>query len=832
MRRGQTVNRALILGSALILGCAIESDPSAGDIGRPDAEVGDARVDAARPDAMLLDGGSPSDAAPPDALPPDAALPDAAPPGDGGPVCGPERCNDLDDDCDGRVDEHFNLGDPCTAGVGACVMNGQRECAPNGQVRCSATPGPAGEEICDGLDNDCDAAIDEGVANACGVCGAPPDEVCDGIDNDCDGISDEGLRNMCGQCGPPRADVCNLRDEDCDGQVDEDFVGGPCDVGVGACAQVGMLRCMQGRTRCAIGPEIAPALEQCGDGIDNDCDGRTDEGQPLCEEQIGRCTVDRAPICDGAGWRCPAPQIDPPIPPECELGPENPPRTQVAVEASAVWALPPNADDPTVALLWPDNDTTIIQRVSPDAALLGEQAVAPVRLAAVTRDRAGAGFVGVEIDDIGYRWVRLSGEGAVIARTPHVFERTDEIIQVAEQLAGADIVSDAGGFVIAFGAWHESRLGFYVAHLDADGALIARRDVGAVSSAPRLFKTANQVIVGTTTFNGVSWGARRQNAQLPAVGLYGTVRPDAVVALPVRPRIVRWARAVSAQDQTLYFWTPNDGTYGACLQNGPTRHCYEEHQRLFASDVVFQGADGLLGWFAGTGDGLAGVRVQPIDIQGGATDVPRWIATQINAPTWLRLIPTGAGVLVLWTEAGGLFMQASVSAIDNGDAPLCPPAQRPVPADGACGGPAVCVDPAACVPNGVICGCDGETYPDRCVAMGRAVGVWRQGECPAVGFEPCPDGFYDIDERLGRCRPLSAYRPACGWQPGFDRSQGRLYRDGDAARAANVQFALGACRDLDFEGCVEVQCDNPCPVCGADDQCYGEADVWGEPACF
>jgi hypothetical protein len=46
----------------------------------------------------------------------------------------------------------------------------------------------SGEEICDGVDNDCDWGIDEG--NVCCVAAA---EVCDGVDNDCDGSIDEGL---------------------------------------------------------------------------------------------------------------------------------------------------------------------------------------------------------------------------------------------------------------------------------------------------------------------------------------------------------------------------------------------------------------------------------------------------------------------------------------------------------------------------------------------------------------------------------------------------------------------------------------------------------------
>src|SRR3989339_440503 len=60
-------------------------------------------------------------------------------------------------------------------GVGYCAVQSSDDDAgvpDNGVPVCQAKT-----EVCDGVDNDCDDKVDEGVKNACGQGGAPPKEV-------------------------------------------------------------------------------------------------------------------------------------------------------------------------------------------------------------------------------------------------------------------------------------------------------------------------------------------------------------------------------------------------------------------------------------------------------------------------------------------------------------------------------------------------------------------------------------------------------------------------------------------------------------------------------
>jgi hypothetical protein len=236
----------------------------------------------------------------------------------GDAVPGVETCNAKDDDCDGTIDD--GLGSS-VCGVGACQAVVQN-CV-GGQVQ-TCTPGQPTAEVCNGKDDDCNGTVDDGLGTvSCGigacantvpfcknglpnVCNAlPPQvEVCDGIDNNCNGVIDDGnpggggacttgLPGVCAagtvncvgaslQCVQnvqPSAEVCDGKDNDCNGMADEGNPGGGanCNTGLlGACAP-GTTACTGGSIVC--NQNAMPVAEVC-DGVDNNCNGAVDEGNP------------------------------------------------------------------------------------------------------------------------------------------------------------------------------------------------------------------------------------------------------------------------------------------------------------------------------------------------------------------------------------------------------------------------------------------------------------------------------------------------------------------------------------------------------------------------
>lgn len=226
-----------------------------------------------------------------------------------------EICDANDNDCDARTDEGTG-GGTCGSAEGFCET-GTNVCR-MGMLVCEGGVGPS-TEICDNIDNDCDGVIDDGIPVGA-PCGTDVGECSPGVN-----ICRDGML-ICDGAFEGSMELCNNLDDDCDSNIDEGIASEECGMTEGLCMP-GMTQCIGGVTVCSgeVPPGIERcdcSDNDCDGSIDEGGDSLCGAGTrcldcqcagPCMASEVAPCAVGRVAVTRDGMCYCIAETCDPAV---------------------------------------------------------------------------------------------------------------------------------------------------------------------------------------------------------------------------------------------------------------------------------------------------------------------------------------------------------------------------------------------------------------------------------------------------------------------------------------------------------------------------------------